>query len=320
MPEFAWTQDYPTGPLKNHALSRRILSAAIAASRFNQFVETEPGYGRHKGESITVPRIKNMTQPASAEFDEQERVPVDRFSMTSTEIRVRYYGRGVEYTEMSELLAHFDLTDRIQAKLKSQMQLSLDTEAATAFKRGPIKFIPTGTTTGAFETTQTPVAIAANNVQVAHIQLIRDYLMDTIHCPGWRGNEYYYCLASTKFLRGIKNDPVFVDWQKAQRVEPAFMRGIVGSIENVQFIEVNHTRALRNNLGTGGVLGEGVVFGEDAVSMAVAQDPELRAALPGNFGLSHAVAWIGLMGWAVTWPEPDDGHARIVHVTSAPPA
>jgi N4-gp56 family major capsid protein len=317
MAEFTWEQDYPGGPLKNHALSRRILTESVAASRFLQFVEPEPGYGRGRGESINITRIRNLAEPTTAMFEESERVPIDKFSMTQTQIRVKYYGRGVEYTEMAELLSHFDITDRIQSRLRAQMQLALDTECASEFKKGPIKFVPTGATTGAFEPTQTPTTVATVNGSIAHIQMIRDYMMDTIHVPGWRGGEYYYCLASVKFLRGIKSDPLFVEWSKYARPEQAFMRGIVGSIENVHFVEVNHTNALKSNLGTGGVLGEAVVFGEDAVAMAVAMDPELRAALPTNFGLSHAVAWIGLMGFGIVWPETSDGAARIIHITSA---
>jgi N4-gp56 family major capsid protein len=317
MAEFTWDQDYPGGPLKNHALSQRILMAAVEPSRFLQFVESEPGYGRGRGEAITIPRIKNIPEPLSAIFEETDRVPIDKFSMLSTEIRVQYYGRGVEYTEKAELLSYFDLTDRIQAKLRSQMQLALDTECAKSFKQAPVSFIPTGATTGTFEATTIPTVPATSNISIAHIQLIRDYMMDTVHVPGWKGGEYYYCLATTKALRGIKSDPLFVEWSKYSRPEQAFMKGIVGSIENVYMVEVIHANALRSDLGTGGVLGEAVVFGEDAVGLAVAMDPELRAALPANFGLSHAVAWIGLLGFKILWPEPDAGHARVVHVTSA---
>lgn len=142
-------------------------------------------------------------------------------------------------------------------------------------------------------------------------------MADTIHVPGWRGSEEYICLASTKALRGVKNDPEWRAWRTYINPGDAFLKGEVGSIENIRFIEVNHTNALSNAKGTGSVLGEAVFFGDDAVAMAVAMDPELRAAIPGNFGLSHAVAWVGLFEYGLIWDTATDGQARIIRLTSS---
>ena len=49
-----WTFDAPTGVYKNHAMSENLRNAAIAEHKFMQFVATEAGYGRKKGESITI--------------------------------------------------------------------------------------------------------------------------------------------------------------------------------------------------------------------------------------------------------------------------
>lgn len=43
------------------------------------------------------------------------------------------------------------------------------------------------------------------------------------------------------------------------------------------------------------------MFGDDAVAMAVVVDPELRAAVPGNFGISRAVAWVGVLNFGIVW-------------------
>ena len=95
--------------------------------------------------------------------------------------------------------------------------------------------------------------------------------------------------------------PEFQAWRQYIQPGDAFLKGEVGKIENIRFIEVNHTNALSGTKGTGSVLGEAVIFGDDAVSMAVVKDPELRAALPGNFGLANAVAWVGLLQFGLTW-------------------
>lgn len=317
MAEYNWEQDEPGGPLKNHALSSDIRDAAIAATKFLQFVDTEPGYSAGKGETVTITRIKNIAEPSNPRFDERERVPIDAFQLSTTSITVKYFGRGIEYTEKAQLLNSFDLKDKIQRKLKQQMQLAMDSSAAFAFKSGKVKFIPTGLSSGVFDTDGTPSTAASVNGTVAHIKIIRDYLTDTLHVPGWGGGEEFIGAFSTKFLRGIKNDPEFVEAHKYTSPE-YLMTGEIGKVENVRLIEINHTNALANNKGTSGVLGEGVIFGEDACSMAVAMDPELRAAIPGNFGLSRAVAWLGLLEFGQPWGDSNaDGEARVVHVTSS---
>jgi len=193
----------------------------------------------------------------------------------------------------------------------------MDTASAAAFKTAQIKFIPTSVTGGTFDTDGTPSTQATENLTVSHVKVIRDYMMDTIHVPGWRGGDRYVCLASTKALRGLKNDPEFLQWRQFGQSEESFTRGMVGVIENIEFIEVNHTNALSNSKGLAGVLGEAVFFGDDAVAMAVVMDPELRAAIPGNFGLQYAVAWIGMLQFGIVWDTNTDGEARIIHVTSS---
>jgi hypothetical protein len=48
-------------------------------------------------------------------------------------------------------------------------------------------------------------------------------------------------------------------------------------------IETNHAQALAY-VGTGNVLGEGVVFGADAYACAEGITPELRAGIPQDYG------------------------------------
>ena len=314
--EFTWALDATSGTFKNHALSSKLREAALAKSKFMTFVQAEPGYGKRKGDTITIPRIKNLTEPTSGKFNERDRVPVDTFSMSTVAITVTYYGRAVEFTDMSQLLSSFDLKDAIQKKLRAQMTLTLDTAIAAAFKTAKISFIPTSLANGTFDTDGTPSTTATQNLTVAHLQVIRDYMMDTIHVPGYGGGDDYYCLAATKACRGIRRDPDFIEAHKYSG--PTYLvTGEIGKIENIHIIEVNHTNALSGSKGSGSVLGEAMVFGDDAVAMAVAQDPELRAAIPGNYGLQHGVAWIGLMEYGLIWDTANDGEARVIYVTSA---
>ncbi|HYE94549.1 MAG TPA: N4-gp56 family major capsid protein [Terriglobales bacterium] len=314
---FEWGWDATTGTFKNHEVSDKVREASVAMTKFMQFVDPEPGYGKKKGESVTIPRIKNVAEPTDATFGERDRVPIDQFSMSTTSITVKYFGRGIELTSMAELLTTFDLRDRIQRKLMQQMRLALDTAAAAPFKAAQIKFIPTSLASGTFDTDGTASTAATVNLSVSHLKVIRDYMMDTIHVPGWRGGDEFYCLASTKACRGVRNDPEWIEAQKYKGDGAYLAKGEIGKVENIHVVEVNHTNALANNKGTGGVLGEFVVFGDDAAAMAVVEDPELRVALPGNFGLQHAIAWVGLLNFGIVWDTANDGEARIIHGTSS---
>ncbi len=314
---YQWDVDFADGVMRNHALSSDIRMAAIAATKFQQFVATEPGYGRNKGEGVTITRIRNIAEPTTAKVGERDRIPIDPFQHSSVTITVSEWGRGVEYSHKSQLLAHFDPEDKIQKKLRQQMSLVLDTAAAEAFKAAKVKFIPTSLSGGTFDPDGVPSVQATQNLTVQHVFVVRDYMADTLHVPGWDGGEEYICLASTKACRGVKNDPLFREWSKSQYADRTFYRGEIGSIENVRFIEINHTQALANNKGAGSVLGEALFFGDDAVAMAVAEDPELRAAIPGDFGRQRAVAWYGVLAYGLVWDTANDGEARVIHVTSS---
>ena len=317
MAEFQWALDATTGVFKNHALSAKLREAAIAATKCMEHVDPEPGYGKRMGDTVTIPRISNIAEPTTAKFSEGDQVPVDTFAMSTTSVTVSYWGRAVRLSDFAQMLSSFDLKDKIQRKLLQQQRLVLDSGAATAFKAGQIKFQPTSLSGGTFATNGTASTTALENLTVAHVKTIRDYMQDTLHVPGRNGGDDYVGLASTKACRGIKNDPEFMEWHKYVGPDKLYT-GEIGKIENVRFIEVNHTNALSNAKGSGSVLGEAVIFGDDAVTMAIVQDPELRIAIPGNFGLSLGVAWIGVLEFLQTWGDSaSDGEARVVHVTSA---
>ena len=317
MAEFQWVADVAAGVLKNHALSAKIRGAAIAKTIILPYIQPEAGYGRKAGESLTITRVRNVAEPTSAVVGERDRISVDTFAQSQVTVTVSGLGRAIEYSDQSELLSHYDIENWMQKKLREQMKLTLDTMAATALKTAMITFVPTSITGGTFETAGgDPVTVALSNVTVNHVKILRDYAADTIHIPGYGEDDRYILLLETKGCRGIRNDPEFLAWRAPQDAPSSFNKGKIGSIENVDIIEVNHTNALANNLGTGAVLGEGIFFGDDAAFMATARDPELLAAIPAEFGQHQAVAWYGILGMGIVWDTATDGEARIIRLTS----
>lgn len=312
MAQHSWTFDAPSGTYKSHAMSMELYAASVAKSVFMDHVRPVDGFGRKQGETVTLTRVSNITEPSTAVLTEGVRIPEDTMSLSTQVITVQELGRAVPYTNLAEDLSEFDIENPIQKKLREQMTLVLDALSATAFKGATVKYVPTGLASRTIETTLATTATA--NFNVYHAEEIRDYMFDTLFVPPAVDNDYI-AIFRTAGLRGIKRDPAWEEWTKYNNPDAKF-NSEVGRLENIRFIETNHSTALGLK-GTGSVLGEGVVFGDDAVAMAEALTPELRAAVPGDFGRSKAVAWYGILAFDQVWDNGNAGEAKIVHVTSA---
>ena len=312
----SWTYDAPSGVYKNHDMSKKLRMAAIAEAKFMQFVKPEPGYGKKKGESVTITRVSNVTVPADSSLEEGVRIPEDSISLSTQAVTVGENGRAIPYSSLSLDLSSFDLENAIQRKLRDQLKLSMDIDAAAAFKLGKIKAIPDGLSSLTFDTDGTASTTATVNLNMYHVEAIRDYMFSTLNMDPHLGDDYV-CLLSTKAKRGLVRDPQWIDWKKY--TDPAAKyNGEIGRIENIRFIESNHTSALSGSLGSGSVLGEAVFFGAEPVAMGIVQDPELRAKESEDYGRSKGVAWYGIYGYAQIWSDSANaGEARVVHVTSA---
>lgn len=308
-----WVPDMPSGVLRNSALSKVLRYASIAETKGMQFIKPVDGFGRHQGETVTIPRVRNISEPTSAVLGRNQKIPVDRVTLSTTSITVSKFGRAVEYDEETELLSRFDPKDYVQKSLIKVMKLTLDTVVFTAFKTCQIKWSPTSANTSSVATNGT-AGTATANYNVWQAKQIRDYLAATLHTEPYEGDDYIGLFA-TKALRGVKDDPEFSDWRRYIQPEMAFYRGEAGMVEHIRHIEVTHTNALSNTKGTGSVLGEGLVFGAEPVLMAEVLTPELRAAIPGNFGLEKSVAWYGMLAFGLTWDTANDGEANVIHVT-----
>lgn len=316
MANFTWAFDAPSGVYKSHEMSSALRKAAIAETKFMQFVKPEPGYGKKSGDSITLTRISNLTVPSSGKLLESTKIPEDNLQITTVSISVSEWGRSVPYTSLSDDLSMFNMENVVQRALKDQMKLTLDNAAAAAFRSSSakVKASPDGLASIQFGTSGVAPATATVNLNMYHVEQIRDYMFSSLYIPPFEGDDYV-CLISTKAKRGLVTDPNWETWHKYTDPSAKY-NAEIGRIENIRFVEVNNSGALSGALGSGGVLGEAVFFGADAVAMAVVLDPELRAAIPGDYGRQKGVAWYGILDFGVVWDTGNPGEAKIVHVTS----
>jgi N4-gp56 family major capsid protein len=316
MSQQTWVYDAPTGVYKNHAVSSDIRMAAIAETKFVQFSKPVDGFGQHKGSNVTITRVSNVAVPSDDSLSEVERIPEDTLSLSTQAIAVVERGRAMPYTSLALDLAHFNLENAIQKKLRDQLALRLDTVCATAFKAGQVKAIPDGVASLTMDTDGTASTTAQSNINVYHCEVLRDQLFSTYNVAPYTGGDYM-ALVATKGRRGIIRDPNWEKW-KTYADPSAKFNGEIGRIEGIRFVEVNNTSALSGSLGASSVLGECVVFGDDPVVMATVHDPELRAKESEDYGRSKGVAWYGVYGFGQIWSDSATaGEARVIHVTSA---
>lgn len=313
MSTLTWTLDAPSGAYKNHQLSAQIREASIVQSLFHQFVDAEPGYGKKSGDTLNVTRVSNIAIPSSSVLSEGNPISEDAFVLSTQAIVVAENGRAIPYTSLSQDLAYFDINSKIQKMLMRQMRVSYDRAAASAAKAGQIRAAATGISAISITTNGT-AGVATVNPNLYHIEQIRDAMFTTYYMEPFDGEDYM-CLISTTAKRTIMQDPAWQDWKKYTDPEAKY-NSEIGRIENIRFVEVNDVSELSNAKGTNSV-GEAVFFGADFLTMAVAQDPELRAKLPTDYGRSQGVAWYGIYGFGQIWSDSANaGEARGIYLSS----
>lgn len=318
---FTWNYDAATGTYKSHALSGELLKLAALKWKFVPFTKKLDGYGKKMGETFTMPFYDALSIPANnGELSEKSRIPIDTLSMTTYSITIKEWGRGVEYSSLAEDLSKLSPKTGAQKRLTDQMNECMDNAAAAAFTGTHAKLIyqPTSLTGGTMDTDGTASTTALVNLTKHHLAAIRDYMMNNIHCPFYE-SEWYIGLLSTKALRGLKDDRVIQAFNLYLQKGDLLYKSEVGSCESIRLVEVNNANALDNSIGSGDCLGEGVVFGDDAVGRIEIDYPELRADpnYQSDFGRRRAVAWYGTVAFDVMFQSANDREARIVRIGSA---
>lgn len=304
----AWTWDAPSGVFRNHALSSEIRREAMYDVQSMKFFRPEPGYGKKRGDTITITRV--MQLPVAGRVNETDVLPSGRPAFNTKSITVSEWGFKSTVTEFEMNLAHFDMTNQIQQMLRDQMSLTMDLMCTTALKTTPYKYTPQ-VGGGVFATNGTAGGTATANLAIADLRLIRDQLRKN-KAPYFRNGKFIGIL-STRAARGIKNDPEYKDWVAPHENEPELM-GRMKDIEGFLLLETNNVNSFLDLIGASTVAGEAVFFGADPGFLAVIEQPELRAGIPADLGRFREVGWVGTIEASITWDIAS--LARVIHVTS----
>ena len=305
----SWKFDAPTGTYRNFTLSRDLRREAIADAQFMKFMRAEPGFGKQKGESVTITRILQL--PLASRVGELDRLPSGRPAIETKQVGVSQWGFKIPMTEFEQNLGAFNLMNPFQQSLRDQISLTMDVMAATALKLTPVKYVPTSSG-GTFSTNSTPATLSDRNLGVQDLRRIYDRLSDDLRVPKYRNGKYVGIL-STKAARGLKNDPEYKDWIAPTSSQP-LMTGQLKDIEGFALFESNHHSALAQLVGSSTTTGEAVFFGADAGGLVRVQDPEIRAGQPEELGTFREVGWVGTIEAFLVWERAS--LARVIHLSS----
>lgn len=306
----AWVWDAPTGTYRNHALSSNIRREAVADAIVMKFLRPESGYGKKRGDTITITRI--LALPLAGKVSETDRLPSGRPAISTKSVTVSQWGFKIPITEFEKNLTHFDLTNPFQQSLREQMSLTMDVMAADALKTTPYKLVPQ-VSGSSFDTDGTTNATADKNLDIGDLRILWDEMKGVLKIPPFRNGKYVGIL-STRAARGIKNDPEYKDWLAPTTSSP-LTTGRLIDVEGFALFESNHTDALNDLVGASTTTGEALFFGADAGFLVVVQNPEIRAGIPEELGTFQEIGWVGTLEAGLTWEVA--AQARVIHIDSA---
>ena len=233
-------------------------------------------------------------------------------------IKMVEWGRGVEYTNLSEQLGKFDPQSILQKTLTRQMDRVMDAAAARAFMSTDVKivFAPTSASGGTFTTSGVAATTVASPLTFDHMGVLRDYMDGDIHCPPFEGDDFVM-LTSRKNTRGLKIDPLWQQVHMYLQKGDLFFRSEVGKAEGIRVVQVDREQCFANSIDAAGLTSEGVVFGDEAVYRVEAEAPALYADpnYQSDFGRVKAIAWRGILAYASVWDTANDREAKMIQIT-----
>jgi hypothetical protein len=305
----AWQYHAPSGAYRNHALSKKIRDEAEPFLQAFRFLRPEPGFGKGRGESLTITRIDAL--PLAHRVTETDRLPSGRPVISTKQVSLSPWGFKVPVTQLEKHLTHFNIHDPFQRALRNQIARTKDVMAIDAFKQTPLKYVPTAS--GATITDNgTPSGTADRNLGIQDLRRIHDELVYNKADPFMNGR--YVGILSVQAARGIKNDPEYKDWQAPTTRGPFISGRLERDVEGFALFETNHVDALARFAGQSTVAGEAIFFGADAAILLSTLMPELRMGVPDELGLVQDFGWVAEMEAHLV--EERAALARVMHVTS----
>ncbi len=297
-----------------YQLSKDVRVASQTMQRFRQFARPEEDYGPHEGKELRFVKIGNLRNRGRA-IGEYDDVPVTDFSNSYGSVLWNEWRNSTQWTQMASMISMLSFEDMHIQNLKNDAAQTLDQVASVPFVTAPVIYTPTGSYSSkgaAIATNGTAAATSTRPFQVYDLKNMVQLMRSNLKIPGWKGTNDYICIGSPEFMRGIIDDPEFIE--KMKYADPdRLLQGEIGKLHGVRFIEENNVQGAIAGNG-----GQAVFFGDDPVIEIETYPLEIQAGIDGNFsyGRVKSLSWVWMGGFARTWEFNTDGATRIVRVDS----
>jgi N4-gp56 family major capsid protein len=267
------------------------------------------------GDTLTVPIAGTLAQPTSSALDENLSIPLDKLTITAKTIALTERGRGTMVSQKAMSRSPIDLLSIHKEAIAKQMAFDMDIVLAAAFKLGKLKYVATGPASYNLAVNGTAATGATNNPNFYHIRKMRDLAFQTYTMPP-RGSGLYTFIGTTTALRGIKDDPEFIEINKGGG-QSNFAGNAIGTLSGVEFVENQNGSALDDAMGSSNDVGEGIFIADEAVYYAVLDQPTIHYDATHDHGRYVSVAWYGDWGAGTSTDVATAGFVRLIHFTSS---
>lgn len=320
-----WT-DIGAGILANHQVSDQILEVALGECKILPYTHDHGfGFRKNAGETVNLFHVNRLPDSKDATLQEEGQIPMRMLSFGSRALTLTEHGEGLQFSAKLQELSKFKPDPIMRKELASSLERSLDTEAARDGFMSPdvkICFTPTSMTGGVWSVTGAAGAVGSSPVTADHAKKLSAYMRDTIHVPFYKGSkgagEHYIALSCNQNIENLLLDTRVEKWQQYMREGGMLYKGEMCETYKIKWIEINRAMALANLSGTSTVMGEAVIFGDEAVARIEAVTPHLRLNpnFGGRFGTMMAMAWWGIYAFGPVWDSASDGKCKMVKLIS----
>ena len=311
---FSWANN--GSYIANEKLSAKMRAQNVGTFVYRQFVDTKDALGKSAGDVITFTKRLRIDTAGGA-LTETASITQHNIKKLKGTCSVVEYGNKVLTSLKADTLSMFDLKHEDGLGLQDDQVYTLDNAIYTVMKTAKFKAVCTNTgkahinwtTTGTATATSTAARVTANNIRG-----VIDYAK-AARIP--KLGSMYVCVGATNFISDIYDDLIAV----AQYAEPEFrLKDEIGKFYGARFVEDN---IQADTTAGGSTLGEGFLFGAEAVAEAVAMAEEIRY-YEEEGGRFRYLMWLAILGFAKIWDRVTDGQTsdlngleRIIHITSA---
>lgn len=267
---------------------------------------SDKGLGR--GQLVTW-NVYSKIATSGTVLTEGTAMPQSNYTVRQGTATVSEFGNSVPFTNLLQYYSAQDVTAVTRDVLARDCRETMDTQAHTQFNRALLRFVGTTTAAGVLTTNGTATATNSTAYNTTFHRLLVDTMKER-NIPPYRGDDYV-AVARPTALRPIRAELQAV-FQYTDAGYQKILKGEIGRYDGVRFVEQTQIlsgTAFNGTAWTSGASDWIKLMGADTVAEIMAVPPEVRGAIPGDYGRSLGMAWYALEGFGIVYQSSNDPSA-----------